>query len=103
MRLPYAKKFGCIDIVADLEYLGGYMAAILTASELVVVYGTRTILDSATLGIAENDRIGLVGRNGCGKTTFLKILAGLQGSPDERESRLKARSCRQLSFPGFHA
>jgi ATP-binding cassette subfamily F protein uup len=60
------------------------MAAILTASDLVVRYDERTILDAATLGIDEGDRIGLVGRNGCGKTTFLKILAGLQ-SPDSGE------------------
>jgi ABC transport system ATP-binding/permease protein len=60
------------------------MSTILAATDLVVRYNERTILDAATLGIDEGDRIGLVGRNGCGKTTFLKILAGLQ-TPDSGE------------------
>ena len=57
------------------------MSNIISATDLVVRYNERAILDSATLGIQEGDRIGLVGRNGSGKTTFLRILAGLQ-SPD---------------------
>src|SRR5690349_21259474 len=60
------------------------MSTIISATDIVVHYGERAILDSATLGIQEGDRIGLVGRNGCGKTTFLRILAGLQ-SPDSGE------------------
>ena len=60
------------------------MSTIISASEVTVRYNERAILDCATLGIQEGDRIGLVGRNGCGKTTFLKILAGLQ-SPDSGE------------------
>src|SRR5665213_118934 len=60
------------------------MGTIISASEVTVRYNERAILDDITLGIQEGDRIGLVGRNGCGKTTFLKILAGLQ-MPDSGE------------------
>jgi ATP-binding cassette subfamily F protein uup len=60
------------------------MSTLLTATELVVRFNERTVLNHATLGIEEGDRIGLVGRNGCGKTTFLRLAAGLQ-SPDEGE------------------
>ncbi len=57
------------------------MSTIITATEISVRYGNRAVLDGATLAINEGDRIGLVGRNGAGKTTYLRILAGLQ-SPD---------------------
>jgi ABC transport system ATP-binding/permease protein len=60
------------------------MPSLIAASEITVRYGERAVLDAATLGIEEGDRIGLVGRNGCGKTTFVRILAGLQ-SPDSGE------------------
>ena len=60
------------------------MSTLLTATELAVRFNERTVLDRVTLGLQEGDRLGLVGRNGCGKTTFLRILAGLQ-APDSGE------------------
>jgi len=60
------------------------MPTIISASEVTVRYNDRAVLDDTTLGIQEGERLGLVGRNGAGKTTFLRILAGLQ-SPDSGE------------------
>jgi ATP-binding cassette subfamily F protein uup len=60
------------------------MSTLINATEVTVRFNERAILDRATLAIEEGDRIGLVGRNGCGKTTFLKILAGLH-TPDSGE------------------
>ena len=54
---------------------------IVTAQELTVEYGEQKVLSAATLSIHELDRIGLVGRNGAGKSTFLKIIAGMM-EPD---------------------
>jgi ATPase subunit of ABC transporter with duplicated ATPase domains len=45
-------------------------------------YGAQTVLDQATLTIDPHARIGVVGPNGVGKSTLLKILAGLE-HPDE--------------------
>ena len=57
---------------------------ILTANELEVHYGEQIILDKASLSVHEGDRIGLVGRNGAGKSTFLKIISGIM-PPDSGE------------------
>jgi len=49
---------------------------ILSALELEVHYGEQIVLDKASLSVHEGDRIGLVGRNGAGKSTFLKVISG---------------------------
>ncbi|MEU9607664.1 ABC-F family ATP-binding cassette domain-containing protein [Streptomyces sp. NPDC048057] len=46
------------------------------------VYGTRALLDTVSLGVSDGDRIGVVGRNGDGKTTLIRMLAKLE-EPDE--------------------
>jgi ABC transport system ATP-binding/permease protein len=53
---------------------------ILSALELEVHFGEQVILNKASLSVHEGDRIGLVGRNGAGKSTFLKIISGLMPS-----------------------
>ena len=41
-------------------------------------HGTTVLLDGVSLGIDDDDRIGLVGRNGAGKSTLARILAGVE-------------------------
>ncbi|MGG2462524.1 ABC-F family ATP-binding cassette domain-containing protein [Streptomyces sp. RGM 3693] len=48
------------------------------------VYGTRALLDGVSLGVNEGDRIGVVGRNGDGKTTLIRILAKLESADTGR-------------------
>ena len=50
----------------------------ISADALNMAYGDQIILDQASLTIHECERVGLVGRNGCGKSTFMKILAGIE-------------------------
>ena len=52
-----------------------------------LAYGTRFILDGVSLGVADGDRIGVVGRNGTGKSTLLRVLAGLEQVDSGRVSR----------------
>jgi len=46
-------------------------------TKVFVHFGEQVILDKASLSVHDGDRIGLVGRNGAGKSTFLKIISGL--------------------------
>ena len=51
------------------------MAHLLGAHQISLEYPTKVVLDTVTLGVADGDRIGVVGRNGDGKSTLMRILA----------------------------
>ena len=57
------------------------MAAILSAEHLSKSYTLKKLLTDVTIYIGEHDRIGVVGVNGTGKSTLLKLLAGME-EPD---------------------
>jgi ABC transport system ATP-binding/permease protein len=57
------------------------MANLINVERATVGYGTRTLLDGVSLGVDEGDAIGVVGRNGDGKTTLLQVLTGTR-EPD---------------------
>ena len=52
------------------------MVHLLGAEHIHLEFPTREVFDDVTVGIASGDRIGIVGRNGDGKSTLMKIIAG---------------------------
>ena len=54
---------------------------IINIEHISKIYGEKMIFDDASFGIQEGDRIGIVGINGTGKSTLLKMIAG-EATPD---------------------
>ncbi len=65
---------------------------IATLTNVRFGHGTRLLLDGATLSIEPGEKIGLVGRNGCGKSTLMRLLSG-DSKPDAGIVGLQ-RGCR---------
>jgi len=53
------------------------MAHLLGAESISLEYPTKVVFENVTVGIDEGNRIGVVGRNGDGKTTLLRLLESL--------------------------
>ena len=56
--------------------------ALLTLLDAQLAFGHVALLDHADFALQERERVGLIGRNGAGKSSLLKILAGLE-KPDD--------------------
>ena len=65
----------------------------LTAHHISKSFGVQTILDSISFSVNRGERVGLVGPNGCGKTTLLRILTG-QDKPDSGTVQLTPSDLR---------
>ncbi len=60
---------------------------LLNLERVSKAYGVRPLLSEVSLGIGAGERIGIVGRNGDGKTTLLEVMSGLEQADEGRVSR----------------
>ena len=65
----------------------------LQATDICKGYGERLVLDQVSLSFADTGLVCILGRSGCGKTTLLNILGGLEGD-FEGELEIDGRSTR---------
>ena len=71
------------------------VAHLLGGEDLHIEFPTRTIFEGITVGLNEGDRIGIVGRNGDGKSTLLSLLGG-RLTPDS--GKVTVRSGTRIGF-----
>ena len=68
----------------------------ISIEDVTVAYGGFVLLDKINFHISETDKIGLVGKNGAGKSTILKLICGLQNPTSGRVDKPKELSIGYL-------
>ena len=80
---------------------------LLSAEKIEKSYGIKPLLEGASLYLSRGDKVGVVGLNGMGKSTLLKIIAGVEqydsGSitkiPDRKSTRLNSSHIEESRMP----
>src|SRR5665647_2316844 len=73
------------------------MANLVSVERASLALGTTRILDGVSLGVSSDTRVGVVGRNGGGKTTLLRVLAGYQPVDEGRVTMLGSLTVGMLT------
>ena len=69
--------------------------SLITLRDAQLAYGEHALLDGAALAVQDGERLGFIGRNGTGKSTLLRIIAGLAALDD---GELQRRSGLRIAF-----
>nr|MDQ3323732.1 ATP-binding cassette domain-containing protein [Acidobacteriota bacterium] len=70
---------------------------ILSLENVSKNYGVKPLFDNVTVGLEDGDKIGIIGANGSGKTTFLRVLAGIEPPDSGRVVRANGKTLAFLS------
>ena len=70
---------------------------ILNIQNISMDLGDRMLFEDISLGVQDQEKIGIIGRNGCGKSTMLKMIAGLV--PVEKGEIIKANHIKVAYLP----
>lgn len=66
--------------------------SLITLQQAQLSFGHVALLDNAEFSLETGERVGLIGRNGAGKSSLLRILGGLE-KPDDGDLRVQRKVC----------
>ena len=72
---------------------------LLSAQNLEKTYMERKVLDDVSFFLGEGDKVGIIGINGTGKSTLLRILAGAEEPDSGTVIRTKDDLCKKITAP----
>ena len=78
---PWARRRCAAAVLRSLPFSARLMA-LITLANTQLAFGHVALLDHADFSLETGERVGLIGRNGAGKSSLLRILAGLE-RPDD--------------------
>ncbi len=76
------------------------MANLVNLENVGKAYGTTLVLDGVSLGVGDGERIGVIGRNGGGKTTLLQLIVGAEQPDSGRVTRTGGLHVAQVDQRG---
>ena len=77
------------------------MTTLLTLQDAELAFGDQPLLDHANLSVHDGERIGIIGRNGTGKSSLLKVIAGVEKLDDGNISMLDGLSIAYVEQEPF--
>jgi len=96
-----ARNRSLSNVQIDFEATGRKTKKLLEAQGIAKKYGDRTLFSDLDIVLSPGSRLGLLGRNGCGKSTLMKILAGVadtSGAVPDAGSVKAADNIKIVSF-----
>ena len=74
-----------------------HIMSLLQLQQAQLAFGQAALLDHADFSLQPLERVGLIGRNGTGKSSLMRILAGLE-KPDDGQLQLQQVLVKELQF-----